>query len=311
MSVDRFTREIVRDALRATAEEMFAVTTRTSTSPHIYDMLDFACALTDGQGRLIAQANGVTVFLGTIAAAVKGLVAKVPPSTMRDGDVYAVNSVYEGGGTHLNDFTVMRPVFFDDEVVVFAANKAHWLDIGGRDPGSLSTNTTEIYQEGIQVPYVRLLRAGEDDSSVLDILFANTRLVETATADFQAQLASVRIAAQRIVALYKKYGEAAMAESIESLFRHGRDLARLAVADLPEGVYEADSLYDDDGITDEPVPLTAKVTISKGRVEADFTGCSPQVQGPFNCSRLTLESGVRILFLAITNPRVPVNEGRV
>src|SRR5262249_18707456 len=158
-ATDTFTLEIVEDSFVAICDEMFATVRRTSQSTIIYEVLDLAVGLTDSDGRLITQGNGVPFFLGVIDQAVRRLLEKFPPHAMRSGDIFVTNDPYESG-THLSDVTVVAPIFFRDQLVGFSANKAHWIDVGGTDAGSVSTDATEIFQEGLQLPYVRLFQAG-------------------------------------------------------------------------------------------------------------------------------------------------------
>jgi N-methylhydantoinase B len=159
--IDPFTVEIVKDSLVAIGDEMFVALQRTSKSTIIYEVLDFASGLTDARGRLITQGNGVTGFLSTLAHAVRHTLDKFGPEGLEPGDVVVTNDPYTGGGTHLSDVTLVVPVFYDDELVAFSASKAHWTEVGGKDPGSWTTDSTEVFQEGLQFPCVKLFGRGE------------------------------------------------------------------------------------------------------------------------------------------------------
>jgi len=307
-SLDPFTAEIIREGLLAIAEEMFASMGRTSKSPIIYEVLDYACALTTADAQLISQANGVTGFLGTLTYAVQDILNKFGDD-MAPGDIFATNDPYNGGGSHLSDVSMVMPIFVDGELVAFAVNKAHWSEIGGKDAGSWTTDATEIYQEGLQLPGVRLFRQGKPEQGVLDIIAANVRTPDMTLGDLHAQAACLRLAALRTQELCRKYGLEAVREAIRLMLDHGERMARQALARLPKGVFEAEDFIDDDGIGDEPRRVRVRVTITDEEFIADFTGSAPQSRGPVNCSRVALMSGVRAIFLALTNPGLPANEG--
>ncbi|MBO8142564.1 MAG: hydantoinase B/oxoprolinase family protein [Firmicutes bacterium] len=306
--LDPFTAEIVREGLLAIAEEMFASLGRTSKSPIIYEVLDYACALTTARAELIGQANGVTGFLGTLTYAVQDILDKFGDD-MAPGDIFATNDPYGGGGSHLSDVSMVMPIFVDGHLVAFAVNKAHWSEIGGKDAGSWTTDATEIYQEGLQLPGVRLFRQGRPEQGILDIIAANVRTPDMTLGDLHAQAACLRLAGVRMQELCAKYGIDTVHQAIEQLLNHGEQLARQGLARLPKGVFEAEDFIDDDGLGHEPRPVRVRVTITDDEFIADFTGTAPQSRGPVNCSRVALMSGVRAIFLALTNPNVPANEG--
>src|SRR5437016_14369366 len=164
--IDLFTVEIVKDSLVAIGDEMFIALQRTSKSTIIYEVLDFASGLTDARGQLITQGNGVTGFLGTLTFAVAYTLEKFGEDGLAPGDVIITNDPYTGGGTHLSDVSLVMPIFYDGEIVAFAANKAHWTEVGGKDPGSWTTDATEVYQEGLQFPCVKLFDRGTPIESV-------------------------------------------------------------------------------------------------------------------------------------------------
>lgn len=307
--IDPFTVEIVKDALIAIGDEMFVALQRTSMSPIIYEVLDFGSGLTDARGQLITQGNGVTVFIGTLTFAVRYALEKFGPDGLRPGDVVATNDPYTGGGTHLSDVTLIVPIFYEGELVAFAASKAHWTEVGGKDPGSWTTDSTEIYQEGLQLPCVKLYEEGRPVQSLVDLIAANVRLPEMTLGDMYAQAAALRLGELRFRQLCDKHGAGVVLGSMEALLDHGERMTRLALARLPKGVYEAESWIDDDGIGNGPFRVCVKVTVSEEALVCDFTGSHPQVPGPVNCSATGLHSGARTLFMAVTDPGIPVNDG--
>jgi N-methylhydantoinase B len=307
--LDPFTLEILKDSLIAIGDEMFVALQRTSQSPIIYEVLDFGSGLTDAEGQLITQGNGVTVFIGTLSPAVRYTLEKFGRDALAPGDVVATNDPYEGGGTHLSDVTLVVPIFYGDELVAFAASKAHWTEVGGKDPGSWTTDSTEVFQEGLQLPCVKLWDAGQPVESVIDVIAANVRLPDMTLGDMHAQAAALRLGEARFHQLCDKYGVEVVLGAMQELLDYGERATRRALADLPNGVYEAEDMIDDDGIGNGPFPVRVKVTITDDEFVCDFTGSHEQVPGPVNTSVTGLLSGTRTLLMAVTDPSVSVNDG--
>jgi N-methylhydantoinase B len=307
--IDPFTVEILKDSLVAIGDEMFVALQRTSKSTIIYEVLDFASGLIDAEGQLITQGNGVTGFLGTLTFAVRSTLEKFGPESLAPGDVIITNDPYSGGGTHLSDVTLVVPIYYDGELVAFSASKAHWTEVGGKDPGSWTTDATEIFQEGLQFPCVKLYDQGVPNQSLIDVIEANVRLPDMTLGDMYAQAASLRLGERRFQELCDKYGLDVVLGSIEALMDHGERMTLLELEKIPPGVYEATDMIDDDGIGNGPFPVQVKITVSATRFLCDFTGTHPQVPGPVNCTVTGLHSGVRTMLKAITGPRIPVNEG--
>jgi N-methylhydantoinase B len=306
-SADVVTREIIRGKLLATADEMGIVIARTSMSPVIYEVLDFACGVCDPDGELIVQTNGITLFTGTFAPQVQSIKAKYR-GKMFPGDIYMTNDPFEGG-THSADIALIQPVFIEDEVLGFAISVAHWSEVGGKVAGSLSPDATEIYQEGIRFPGIRIYRQGELQEDIVQLIAENVRLPKMSLGDLNAGLAAVRIADTRLKEICAKYGIATVRETFHHIISASEQLSRQAVAALPDGVYEAEDWIDGDGITDERIPVRVKVTIEGDRMTFDFTGSSPQRRGPINCARGALLSSVKTVFKALVDPGAPSNEG--
>jgi N-methylhydantoinase B len=309
MADDPFTLIIIQERLRATAEEMFVRMGQASKSPIIYEVLDYSCGLLTPDGELIAEAQGVPGFTGVLPFAVRSIVEKFGLENLRVGDVYATNDPYSGGGTHLSDVCLVGPIIFQGAVVAFAANKAHWTEVGGMAPGSWTTDATEVYQEGLQLPAVKLYDAGTPVQGLLDIIEANVRLPDMTLSDLYAGVACIRVGEARVSDLCARYGIATFQQSVVELLNHGEAVARGALAGLPKGVYEAEDFMDDDGLSDAPIPIRVKITIDDESFTADFTGSSSQVVGPINGTWARLYSSCRVVFKAITVPEYPNNGG--
>ena len=306
---DPFTLEIIKDSLIAAGDEMFYALQRTSMSTIIYEVLDYATGLLDGSGQLITQGNGVAGFLGTLTYSVKFTLDKFGAAGLKPGDIIVLNDPYVGGGTHLSDVSLVMPIFVDDELVAFAANKAHWTEVGGKDPGSWTTDSTEVFQEGLQFPGVKIFDEGIPNQAVVDIIAANVRTPEMTLGDLYAGVAALRVGERRIHEIFHKYGHDAVLYAIDDLLDYGERMARQELAKLPKGVYEAVDFIDDDGIGNGPFEVRVTVTVSDEAFICDFTGSADQVPGPVNCGPTGLNAAVRAIFKAITDPGIPANEG--
>jgi len=304
---DVVSREIIRGKLLAVADEMGVVVKRSSMSPVIYEVLDFACGFCDADGQLVSQTNGITVFTGTFSVQIKIIIKKFR-GRIQPGDIFMLNNPYEGG-THYNDVGVIKPIFVDDELFAFAITISHWTDIGGKSPGSLPADATEIFQEGICFPGIHIYRAGERQDAIFEMIAHNVRLPKMALGDLNAALASVRIAEKRCLEIYEKYGNAAIKETFRHILETSERVSRAAVLALPDGVYHAEDWVDGDGITEERFQAKVEVRIKGDEIIFDFSGSAAQVQGPINCSRTALVSAVRTVFKAIVDPQSPSNEG--
>jgi N-methylhydantoinase B len=307
--VDPFTLEIIKEGLLAVGDEMFVTMQRTSMSTIIYEVLDYATGLTDAQGRLITQGNGVTLFLGTLDFGVRSVLSKFGEEGLKPGDIIVTNDPYEGGGTHLSDVSLLMPIFYDGKIVAFSANKGHWTEVGGMAAGSWTTNSTEVYQEGLQFPCIKIFNEGVPNQSLIDLIRANVRTPDMTIGDMYAQAASLRIAEKRFQELCDKHGVDNVLAGVETLMDHSEQLVRQEIKKIPTGVYEAVDYIDDDGVGNGPFEVRVKVTITDDRVTCDFTGSHPQVPGPVNAARTGLYSSARAVLLSLTDPTIPANEG--
>ena len=308
-AIDPFTLEIIKEGLGAIGDEMFVTMQRTSMSTIIYEVLDYAVGLTDAKGNLITQGNGVTLFLGTLDFGARSVLDKFGAENLKPGDIYITNDPYSGGGTHLSDVSILAPIFYEGRLVAFAANKGHWTEVGGMAAGSWTTNSTEVYQEGLQFPCIKLFDQGEPIQSLLDIIRANVRTPEMSIGDMYAQVASMRIAERRFQEMCSKYGVDLVLRGIDALLDYGEQLTRQELKKLPDGVYEAVDTIDDDGIGNGPFEVRVKVTVAGDRLICDFTGTHGQVPGPINCARTGLYSAARAVLMALTDPSIPASEG--
>jgi N-methylhydantoinase B len=214
-----------------------------------------------------------------------------------------------GGATHQNDIVLILPIFVDGRLVLFAASKAHWNDVGGKDPGSWSPTATDIFQEGIQFPAVRLVCEGAEVRDIVDIVTRNVRAPELTLGDMRAQAASLHVAARRIGELCGKFGLDAVLDAIDISLEQGRREALAELQALPHGVYEAEEFIDDDGLGGDPVPVRVRVTITDREFVVDFTGTGGTCAGPINCPLSVLLSTVKFAYQSVLSPHAAPNEG--
>lgn len=307
---DQFTLNIVRNALISAAEEMFTVTARTAKSPIIYDVLDFSTAITDATAKVTAQATGIPLFIGVFDYTVHGLMKKFPPESLVEGDVILLNDPYMSG-THLNDVGIIAPIFWKDKLVAFGAAKGHWLDIGGMAFGSWGPGRTEIYQEGIQMPPVKLFEGGKIDRDIVDILKENSRMPSFLVGDMEAEVAGLRVASRRVKRIIEKYGLETYQEACEKILSDGEKLARGRLTKLPHGRFEANDFLDEGGKNDEPLPIHVKVDITDKKFLVDFSGNSPQLPFSLNTTYPATVAAVRVVYMAMIDPHTRYNQGMV
>ena len=308
IKINPVTLDIVKDSLIAVSNEVFYAFARTSMSPIIYETLDYASGITDVHGKLLTQGNGACAFIGLIAPMIQEIVDKYGLENMKSGDVYIINDPYMGGGTHLSDIGMVMPVFYGDEVIAFVGNKAHWSELGGMAAGSVTPDSTEVFQEGLRFSGVKLLEGGEICQPLVDMMMSNVRYPETAQGDMWGQIASLRTGFKRICELCDKYGVEVVKGSMERLLEQGSLISYKRLRELPRGTWEMEEYMDDDG-HGNPVKLKVKVTIKEDEFIADFTGSSPQVISPINTGYSSLCAGVRVIYMSILGPEMAVNDG--
>jgi N-methylhydantoinase B len=304
---DRFTLDVIRAGFAAISEEMFASLQRTSQSPVIYEVLDFGVGISSPRGELVSQGNGIAGFLGPLGDVIAETITRV--RDLRPGDVIIANDPYSGGGTHLSDVAMVRPVFWESRLIGFAAAKGHWTDVGGKDPGSWTADSTDVYAEGLQLPFLRAYAGGALVADVAALLAANSRLPEMTLGDMSAQAACLEVAERRLHEMCARYGAAAVAEAMQVTLDRSERLARLALEHVPHGVFEAADFTDGDGLGNGPFGVRVRVEISADGMTCDFTGSHEQVPGPINCTWSGLVSGVRTVFKAVTDPAEPATDG--
>ena len=299
---DPFTSAVLQAGLDAAADEMFEVLRKTAMSPIIYEVLDVGTGVTDAHGELVSSGAGIPSFVGVLDKAVKAIVAQEGDS-VAEGDVFITNDPNSGGVTHLNDIVVAEPVFFKGQCVAWVASIAHWGDIGGKTPGSMAVDVTEIFAEGLRLPIVRLFAAGRKSEAVFDIIRTNSRLPDFVSGDLWAQISAGRRAANLIRGLCERYGPQAMEGAILEARRIGEARARAGLAKLPKGRFEIDEPQDDDSI------WHVEMEITEDKMIFDLTAAPEQSNGPHNTSRDGAIIVCQMFFKALTDPERFANAG--
>ncbi|MDV3243945.1 MAG: hydantoinase B/oxoprolinase family protein [Nitrososphaerales archaeon] len=305
---DDFTLEIIESSLVAAAEESFVAFGRTSKSPVIYEVLDYAAGLMDASGKLVAQANGVPGFLGTLDLATQDCIKKFGRDGFDPGDICIVNVPYTSG-THLNDVTLVMPVFVKKKLVAFSTIKGHWSEVGGMHFGSWTSDSTELYQEGLIFTPIKLFERGKVVPAMVEIIRANVRTPVMTLGDMEAHAAALRVGARRVEELCGKYGVNLVLDSISRIMAKGEKLTKLRLRELPHGTFHAEDSVDDDGITDTPVPVRAKITITDAEFVIDLTGSGKQARGSINSPWCATVSAARAILKSVTDPHGPANDG--
>ena len=301
---DPITLEIIQNSLQATADEMFAAMKKTAMSSIIYEVLDMGTGITDAKGQLASSGAGIPGFIGVLDKSVKVLMAKFDkPGDIEPGDVFITNDPYYGGVTHLNDLVVCMPVFAEGGIIAWTANIAHNSDVGGKSPGSLSADATEIFQEGLRLPAIKMISKGEAIPGIFDIITVNSRMPDFLEGDLWAAIAAVRIGSRRLNDLATKYGVATFEAAMAGFMDHGEKIALAALATLPHGTFELTEEQDDGRL------FNVKVTISHTEFVIDLRDNPEQDAGPSNAGYDDTLVSMQVIFKALTSPDSPANEG--
>lgn len=309
-TLDPVTLAVLKGRLEQIADEMDATLYRSAFNPIIAEAHDACHGLYDPEtgDTLVQGKSGLPVFVGAMAFAVRAAMRSAEQGVgMRQGDIWLFNDPYDGG-THANDFKLVKPVFVDGQRVCFLASAAHWHDVGGAVPGNYNPAATECWQEAVQIPPVRIVRDGQIDADVLAILRANTRLPDSMWGDLNGQLAALDLGERRLKDLFASYGVAQVAQAMQALRLRARTLMREHIAALPDGVYSFEDTLDNDGVVDQPLRVALDMTVQGDALTLDFSRTSPQCAGPVNISRAT---AVAACYVALKHvfPDVPANAG--
>jgi N-methylhydantoinase B len=302
--VDAISLSIFANRIDAICGEMGATLQKSAFSPNIRDRLDYSCAIFDSQGRLCAQAAHIPVHLGSMAFAMASVVSSIKWSA---GDMIVLNDPYKGG-THLPDVTLIAPLFCDDKLTGFVANRAHHADIGSETPGSMPLSTT-LQEEGVVIEPGLIVKDDEIQSAFFSALMGKMRNSHESSGDFIAQIAANRRGLKRLEALVNKMARDNYLDSLVSLNSYAEKLAHNSLADIPDGTYSFDDVLDDDGQGHQDISIKVMVSVAGGKVTVDFAGSTPQVAGNINCPLSVTAAAVYYVFRCLMPPQTPACAG--
>jgi len=308
-SLDPITVEVVRNKLDGIANEMELTLLKSSFSPIVKEGLDASASLFTLAGETMAQAVAIPIHLATLIPCIARILGEFPLERMCEGDIYCMNDPYLGG-THLPDIAVVMPVIARGRPLAFAATMTHHQDVGGMAPGSVPTNATEVFQEGIRLPPLKLRDGDRFNDTLLKILRRNVRIPETFEGDLMAQVAAATVGVRRLSALAESYGDNHLAAIFVELLGRSEAMTRSALRTVPSGTYRAVDFLDNDGIDlDKRIRIEVAVTVEDGSMAVDFAGSSPQVRGPLNVVPSGSLAAACYIVRAITDPTIPTNGG--
>jgi N-methylhydantoinase B len=305
--MDPITLEVVQESFISIVREMRANLIRTAYSSILYEARDFSCVIMDPQGQLVAQAEDNPSHVFPIPWSVKLMFERFGKD-IHSGDIFLHNDPYTGG-THLNDVALIFPVFVEEKLTFFPVIRAHWGDVGGMTPGSLSGGSKEIFQEGIRIPILKVYESGRPNQGVLDLLFSNMRVPYEREGDFQAIIGTCRIAEKRIRELIEKYGKGLVEECVEMALLQSEQRMRKAISAILSGTYPYEAYLDCSGDSFEPVIVKTEIKLEGDHLTVDFSGSSPQTRGPLNAGPAVAPTGAFIILKSFLDPDGPINHG--
>jgi N-methylhydantoinase B len=305
--IDPISTEIIRNAFISIAQDMNAALIRSAYTPVIYEGKDCVVALLDEQGNVLGQSSGLPLFLGNLEICVKETAKIRGWDYFKEGDIYFVNDSYFTG-THLNDMTIFAPMFWKHKLVGFSASRAHWLDVGGKDPGG-SMDSTNIYQEGFRWPTTKLYENHEPNKEIIEFLKINGRFGYSLEGDMNAQIAAGKTGEKRFISIIERFGLDLIHAARDEIFKQSEELERQAVKSIKDGEYYAEGFLDNDGLGSDPIKICMKVIVKDDNIKIDLDGSSPQALGPVNCGFAQTISACRVAFKLLVNPKRPVDGG--
>ena len=308
-TTDPITLEVVRNKVDGIANEMQSTLLRSSFSTVVKEGLDASASLFTPNGETLAQAIAIPIHLATLIPIVETIARTFPMDEMKPGDLYIMNDPYLGG-THLPDIAIVMPVFFDERPIAFSAAMTHHQDVGGMSPGSVPPNATEIYQEGIRIPPLKLREGNEFTHTLVEMLKLNVRVPQVFMGDIGAQISACTVGARRVAELAGRYGYGQTLRIFNELLDRSEQLTRKALEAIPDGTYSYVDYLDNDGVNlDESVRIEVAVTVSGSELHCDFEGTDPQTRGPFNAVKSGSQAAAYYAVRAVTDSSIPTNGG--
>ncbi|MGY6410436.1 MAG: hydantoinase B/oxoprolinase family protein [Alkalilacustris sp.] len=307
---DPITIEVIASALRSVVDEAFIALMKSAYSTNIKERHDHSTAICDAQGRLIVQAErSLPIHLASMTGLMRALLERHPLETIAEGDVFVANDPHVAGGTHLPDINYAAPVFVDGRILCFMVNIAHHADVGGMAPGSMAGGMSEIWQEGLRIPVVRLFRAGVLQQDLLDLFLLNARIPEERRGDHFAQIAACRLGVRRLAEIAARHGSDLLAQVFAELCTRTGARMRAAIGELPDGIYAFEDVMDDDGLGTTDIPIRLTITVEGDRAIFDWRGTAGQVRGNINLPVNATQAAIAYALRALLDPEIPNNQG--
>jgi len=308
--IDPITLEIMRNAFQSIADEMTASLVRTGYSPNIKDRMDCSSAVLTAGAEVVAQTElGTPFHLATIPAAAEVMLEKYPAAELEPGDAILSNVPYPVGPGHLSDVALLSPVFSGRQLIGLVVNMAHHVDMGGYAPGSMPFGVTEIYQEGLQIPPVKLVKGGRLDREILALVVQNIRTQQETRGDLMAQVAANNVGARRLGEIVDRYGKARVVSGMKQLLDYAERSMRAGMKRIPPGVYSFEDYVEGDGFSEDPVKIKVTIRVTPRKIRVDFTGTDKQVKGPMNARISAARACVYYALKCIIDPDLPTNHG--
>ena len=309
-TLDPITLEILFNALRSITDETFIALTKSAYSTNIKERRDHSTAICDLDGRLIVQAeNSLPIHLASMTGLMEKLLTKFPLEDIHEGDLFVANDPHVAGGTHLPDINLAMPVFIDGKPIAFVCNIAHHADVGGMAPGSMAGGMSEIYQEGLRIPVVRLFRQGELQEDLLEVLLLNVRIPEERRGDYYAQIAACRLGERRLKEAVETYSVSILQSAFVEIVDRTEHRMREGIKQIPDGSYIFEDVMDDDGLGTVNIPIKVKIDVAGERIRFDFNGTAGQVAGNINVTLNATQASVAYCLKALLDPKIPNNQG--
>ncbi|MEJ0070953.1 MAG: hydantoinase B/oxoprolinase family protein [Pseudomonadota bacterium] len=309
-SLDPITIEIIQNGLRSITDEAFIALMKSAYSTNIKERRDHSATIMSARGELVAQAeSSLPIHLASMMGLMEALLAKHKLEDIHEGDIFIANDPHVAGGTHLPDVNMAMPVVVDGTVIAFVCNIAHHADIGGMAPGSMAGGMSEIYQEGLRIPVVRLFDRGRMVSDMFDLLLLNVRVPEERRGDYFAQVAACRLAERRLRELVAAHSAPVLTASFGEIIARTERRLRDAIRTIPSGCYRFEDVMDDDGLGTTDIRIKVAITVDDDRILFDFTGTDPQVAGNINLKPNGTRATACYCIKALLDPTVPNNQG--
>lgn len=301
--------EIMRNALTSICDEMYVALMRSAYSTNIKERRDHSTAIFDARGRVVVQGESLPLLLASMMGLVEVILAKYGRDDIRPGDMFLSNDPYAGRGSHLPDVAAVMPVFQAGDLVAFVADIAHHSDIGGMSPGSMAGGMTEIYQEGLRIPPVRIMQGYALVGDVLDLVLLNVRVPRERRGDYMAQIAANTLGERRFADFFERWSVTQFAEGASAIIDSVARRMRAGISGLPDGIYTFEDVVDDDGVAASNIPIRVEIEIEGEEIHLDFAGCGPQVPGNINVTTSGLEASVLYALKVLVDPDGPNNHG--